>query len=335
MTTNPPSQPRTAAAHGSRHDRPLAGNDRHDRSHSPDMSGEASRATVVLPAATTAPAPGKPLLDDADVACDAHLHIIDPRFPRIPDPGAPIPTRATLDDYLAARSHFGTGRAVIVQPKNFGTDNSCILDAVDRLGSAARGIAVLTPSVSDTELRELADQGVRGIRFSIWNPDNAVVGPDMIQPLAHKIADLGWHVQVHMSGDQILCHANLLANLPCPLVIDHMARLPPAQGTSHPAYPVVRRLLDAGNTWLKLSGPYLNTATPESSGYFDATRVAQTFARAAPQRLVWGSDWPHTTEQDNPPDDQRLGELLTAWIPHPAMLRRIRVENPAQLYGFS
>ncbi|QIZ37274.1 amidohydrolase [Saccharopolyspora sp. ASAGF58] len=267
-------------------------------------------------------------------ACDAHIHVLDARFPRIPDPAAPLPAKSTIDDYLRVRETFGTTRAVVVQAKNFGTDNRAMLDAVQRLGPDGRGVVVLTPLVSDDELRVLAAQGVRGVRFSVWNPDDAVVRIDMIPALARRIAELGWHIQVHLSGEQIVRHASMLASLPCHLVVDHMARLPPGQGTEHQAFSIVRRLIDAGRTWVKLSGPYLNTATPRPD-YSDASRVARAFVAAAPERLVWGSDWPHVTERENPPDDRQLRRLLDEWVPRPEDRRRILVENPEILYGFA
>lgn len=265
-------------------------------------------------------------------ACDAHIHVIDPRFPASEGGGTAEP-HATLSDYLRVQKRLGTDRTVVVQPKHFGTDNTCIVDAVRRLGDGGRGIAVAHPTITDGELRRLSDAGVRGLRFSVWNPADTVTTIDMIEPLARRIADLGWHVQLHMSGDQVAEHAALLRRLPVPIVFDHMARLPPEQGTAHPAYRVVRELLDRGRTWVKLSGPYLNTVEGPPD-YPDAARVARAYVAAAPERLVWGSDWPHTTEKDPKPDDRALLALLNDWAPDPRVRRRILVGNPAELYAF-
>jgi D-galactarolactone isomerase len=264
-------------------------------------------------------------------ACDAHLHIIDPRFPIAP--GARAAPAATIEDYRLLQSRIGTTRAVIVQAKVHGTDHSCLLDAIGKLQGKGRGIGVARPSVADAELRRLDRGGIRGLRFSVWNPADTVTTMAMIEPLARRIGDFGWHVQIHMSADQIVEQAALLERLPCPVVIDHMARLPPALGVRHPAFAVVRRLLDKRNTWVKVSGAYLNTEIGPPT-YSDASALAHSWIMAAPDRVVWGSDWPHVTETHRKPDDALLMNLLAQAAPDRDALARILVTNPASLYGF-
>jgi predicted TIM-barrel fold metal-dependent hydrolase len=264
-------------------------------------------------------------------ACDAHLHIIDARFPTVP--GVKVLPHATLDDYRLLQRRIGTTRAVIVQPKVHGTDHSCVLDALAALGRNGRGIGVVHPGVSDAELRRLDRGGIRGLRFSVWNPADTVTTIDMIEPLARRVSDLGWHVQLHMSGDQIAEHAAMLGRLPCPIVIDHMGRLPPVEGVNHPAFATVRRLMDKGNTWVKLSGAYLNTKVGAPT-YSDAAAVMGQWIAVAQERVLWGSDWPHTTETHQKPDDALLVDLLAQACPNTAELKRILVDNPAQLYRF-
>ena len=264
-------------------------------------------------------------------ACDSHLHIVDARFPTVP--GVAAPPHATIEDYRLLQSRIGTTRAVIVQAKVHGTDHSCLLDAISKLDGKGRGIGVAHPTVADSELRRLDQGGIRGLRFSVWNPADTVTTADMIEPLARRISDFGWHVQLHMSGDQIVEQAAMLERLPCPIVIDHMARLPPAQGVKHPAFATVRRLMDKGNTWVKVSGAYLNTQIGAPT-YSDAAAVAHSWIMAAPERVVWGSDWPHTTETHQKPDDALLLDLLAQAAPGKAALSKILVTNPAMLYGF-
>jgi predicted TIM-barrel fold metal-dependent hydrolase len=276
--------------------------------------------SATAPARTAAPA----------LACDAHIHVIDPAFPPAV-PGTTLAGRSTATDYLLTRSHFGTTRTVIVQAKVFGIDNRCLLDAIERL-EPARGIAVVHPDISDEELARLGRGGVRGVRFSVWNPADAVASIDMIAPLAPRLAERGWHAQIHMSGDQIAAHAALIDALPCDVVIDHMGRLPPAAATAHPAFAAIRRLIDRGRTWVKLSGAYLDT-TVGPPAYPDATEVARALVAAAPERLVWGSDWPHVTEKHKP-DTAALFDLLADWAGGERRRRRILVDNPARLYGF-
>ncbi|MDB5759293.1 MAG: 2-pyrone-4,6-dicarboxylate hydrolase [Burkholderia sp.] len=265
-------------------------------------------------------------------ACDSHLHIIDPRFPLAP--GAAAAPAATIEDYRQLQGRIGTTRAVIVQAKVHGTDHGCLLDAIGKLDGKARGIGVLHPTVADAELRRLHDGGIRGLRFSVWNPADTVTTIAMIEPLARRISDFGWHVQLHMSGDQIVEQAALLECLPCPVVIDHMGRLPPTLGVKHPAYAIARRLIDKGNAWIKVSGAYLNTAVGPPS-YSDAAALASSWIRAAPERVVWGSDWPHITETHQKPDDALLMDLLAQAAGDRDTLSKILVANPATLYGFA
>lgn len=263
-------------------------------------------------------------------ACDSHIHVLDERF-FSPNP---VIEGASVNDYHLLQQRIGTTRVVIVQPKDYGTDNACVLDAIAKLGIAnARGIAVVQPGVSDEELQRLNTGGIRGLRFSVWNPKNAVTTIDMIEPLARRINDLGWHVQLHMSGDQIVENAALLNRIVCPIVIDHMGRMPVKLGFKHPAFSVICRLIDKGRTWVKLSGAYLNTLSGPPF-YADATAIALAFSNYAPERIVWGSDWPHVTEKEHKPDDAVLFDLLAEWIPDKGARKRALVDNPATLYGF-
>lgn len=266
-------------------------------------------------------------------ACDAHIHVIDSGFaPALA--GTPAVSGMSIDDYRLLQRNNGTSRLVIVQPKYYGTDNRCTLNAIARFGSQARGIAVVHPTVSDDELQKLADGGIRGLRFSLWNPKDTVTTPEMILPLAERIGALGWHIQLHMSGDQIVEHQAMLNKVKVPMVFDHMGRLPPDQGSNHPAFAIIRRFLDADRAWVKLSGAYLNTLEG-APAYGDATRIAKAYVAAAPQRLVWGSDWPHVTEQSHKPDDSILLDLLKDWVGTPETIEQILVDNPAKLYGFA
>ncbi|WP_328822725.1 amidohydrolase family protein [Pseudomonas sp. S31] len=287
-----------------------------------------------MPAAASIPnssASQRPRLRVQAGACDAHIHIIDPGFaPAVA--GTPAVAGMSVDDYRQLQRSNGTTRVVIVQPKYYGTDNRCTLDAVARFDGQARGIAVVHPSISEAELERLAAGGIRGLRFSLWNPKDTVTTPEMILPLAERIAALGWHIQLHLSGDQIVQHQALLDKVKVPMVFDHMGRLPPAQGTAHPAFAMIGRWLDADRAWVKLSGAYLNTAEG-GPGYADASRVARAFVKAAPERLVWGSDWPHITEQRHKPDDSLLLDLISGWA-STAETQRILIENPQALYGF-
>jgi predicted TIM-barrel fold metal-dependent hydrolase len=266
-------------------------------------------------------------------SCDCHIHIYDPRFP----PGGPtarLMTNARVAEYRLHQKRIGTTRTVVVTPSAYATGNDVTLDAIAELGlNVARGVVVVHPTITEADLKRMHDGGIRGIRFTLFDPKTAVTTIDMIEPLSKRVNDLGWHVQIHMRADQIVDAADLLQRLPSPLVFDHMGRLPQPAGTEHPALQVLRRLLDKGRTWIKLSGVYQDSKVGPPT-YADATKVAQAYVKAAPQRMVWGSDWPHPTEKEKP-NDAVLFDLLTEWAPDEATRRRILVENPEVLYDFA
>jgi len=261
-------------------------------------------------------------------ASDCHMHIYDGgRFPPS-RPGARMQPDASVADYRLLQQRVGTSRTVVVTPAAYVTDNAVTLDAIAQLGSQARGVAVVHPDVTNAELKRLAAGGVCGIRFTQFDPRTAATTLDMIEPLARRVEPLGWHVQIHLRSDQIVAAADLLQRLPGTVVFDHLGRL--AGGVSDPALTVIRRMLDRGRTWVKLSGAYMFGAAP---AYAEALPIARAFIAAAPERVVWGSDWPHPTEAEKP-DDAVLLDLLSEWAPDDATRRRILVDNPAALYGF-
>ncbi|QGZ65927.1 amidohydrolase family protein [Paraburkholderia acidisoli] len=270
--------------------------------------------------------------------CDSHIHIYDRAFPGS-QPGqggaAGFVDHADVAAYREVQARMGTQRAVIVTPRIYGTDNAVTVDAIRQLGiDHARGVAVLHPDVSDTELDALNEGGIRGIRFTLYTAKHAAVSFEMVEPLAHRIAELGWHVQLHWTAEQVVEHRALLARLPCAMVFDHRARLPLQTGTHHAAFGIVRELAEAGRAWIKLSGPYLDSAAGLAARYADITPMARAWVDAVPERLVWGSDWPHVTETHQP-DDVMLLDLLADWAPDDATRDRILVANPAELYGFA
>jgi predicted TIM-barrel fold metal-dependent hydrolase len=269
-------------------------------------------------------------------ACDCHHHIYDAeRFPTT-QPGGKLLPDARVEEYRRLQKRLGTSRSIVVTPSAYGIDNAVTLDAIVRLGRNSRGVAVVHPTVTDAELNKLAHGGIRGIRFAITGTSSSVTTIDMIEPLAARIAALNWHVQINMEADQIVEAADLWNRLPCPMVFDHMGHVPQPAGVSHPVYNVIRRLVDKGNTWVKLSVTYDNTRDlPKDGapGYADVTEVARAYVKAAPERMVWGSNWPHPNETDKP-DDAVLFDLMSQWAPDEATRNRILVRNPATLYGF-
>lgn len=268
------------------------------------------------------------------LACDSHMHIFDARF--APSPHWPrTPPDAPVAAYRRLQLRLGTSRTVVVTPSTYGTDNACTLDALDQLGDSARGVAVVDASVSDDALARLAARRVRGLRVNFVSPQSwGITTPEMLATLACKVARLqGWHIQVLMHPEQIVALEPQLAALPVPLVVDHLGRIDPAEGPSATAYGALRRLLDGGNTWVKLSGAYMRS-TVRGPSYSDTQPLGRALVQAAPDRLVWGSDWPHTTETPGTVNAADLVDLLQAWADSDAAMDRILVDNPARLYGF-
>ena len=267
-------------------------------------------------------------------ACDSHMHIFDRRFAASKH-WKRQPPRAEVRDYRLLQQRLGTTRTVVVNPSTYGTDNACTLDALAQLGEHARGIAVVGQDVSDEELDRLAARRICGLRVNFVTPQSwGTTTAQMLVTLARKVARLGWHIQVFVQPEQLVELAPVLAALPVPLVIDHIGRIDPADGVGGEAYGAMRRLLDAGNTWVKLSGVYMRSHDG-APAYRDCAAVGRALVEAAPERLVWGSDWPHTTEHPDTVNDADLVDVLAAWCKSVATRDRILVDNPAKLYGFA
>lgn len=266
-------------------------------------------------------------------ACDCHVHVYDAGCPAVP--GARLtPPDASVADYRALQRRTGTQRVVFVTPSTYGTDNRLLLQALAEVGAAARGVAVVDAQASDATLQALHAAGVRGARLNLSL--GVVHEASALETLAARIAPLGWHLQLLAQPDLLASLGERLLKLPVPLVLDHFGRIAPPMAGQHPAHALVLRLLAAGRTWLKLSGGYIVSPT----GRVDEPGVAalaRGYLRAAPERLVWGSDWPHASASAGHqpmPDDAQQIEALAAWTGDAALLRRVLVDNPAALYGF-
>lgn len=275
-----------------------------------------------------------PTFDIPAGACDCHIHINDPRFPYLPEAELKPPP-STVADYRQVQARLGSERVVVVQPSSYGTDNRCTLDAVAQLGlSHARAVVVVSSDISETQLHALHVQGARGVRFNLAR--GAMLGAEALEKLDPCLATLGWHAQVHGHAETLVELAPVLQRLPVPLVLDHLARLRPDLRADAETHTVVRRLLDTGRTWVKLSGAYLDSRSG-APAYHDRLDVARAFVAAAPERLVWGTDWPHPSAAagERPmPEAVQLLALLADWCPDASLRQRILVDNPQRLYGF-
>ncbi|RYE33486.1 MAG: amidohydrolase [Hyphomicrobiales bacterium] len=266
-------------------------------------------------------------------ACDCHMHIFEPRFPaRIDTPYKP--PVATVPDYLKAiRERLGLSRAVVIQSVTHGTDNSNLVAALDDFAGTARGVAVIALDTAEAELQRLHAHGVRGIRFEMAN---GVLPWEALEAIAAKIAPHGWHIDLQTDGRDLPQLVDRLLDLPCPIVLDHYGKFIDALPVDHPAIQAALKLLASGSGWIKLTAPYAGRhRRPEP--WPELVPLAKAFLATAPDRIVWGSEWPQSMLPvfNQPiPDHALLLDLLLDYTTDEALLHRILVDNPAELYDF-
>lgn len=229
---------------------------------------------------------------------------------------------------------LGVERAVLVQPSVYGLDNSAMLAALGEAGTAFRGVAVVDWAIGDAALAAMHAAGVRGVRVNIVDVKDgkSSLPLDQLRGLAQRIAPLGWHVEFLAHVDAFATLDRDLAGFPVDVVFGHLGYMHAGCGLAAPGFRALLRMLEAGRCWVKLTGPYRISAA--TLPYPDVTPFAQALLRAAPERVVWGTDWPHVMMKGAMPNDGDLADLLGEWIPDENQRRRVLVENPAQLYGF-
>lgn len=264
-------------------------------------------------------------------SCDCHMHIYGPaaRFPYSPG-HMTLPSDYPLEQYLEMRGRLGLQRTVFVQPSSYATDNSCVLDAIAREAPNARGIAVIDPDAPEAELRRLDRAGIRGVRFHELAAGCLTL--DVLEPVAKRIAPFGWHVQIQLDGDGLVDLERRLAALPTDFVVDHMGRIPTDGGVDRPAFRTLLRLLATGRCWVKMSAPY-HVSKEGSPDYGDCADRARAIVNAAPDRILWGSNWPHPTASKKP-SDANLLDVACDWAGDAATIEKMLVANPARLFGF-
>jgi len=244
------------------------------------------------------------------------------------------PPDALLPEYRAMLATLGLSRAVLVQPSVYGTDNRVLLKALAEMGSEARGVAVVPPDVDDAELNALHDAGVRGVRLNLVDvaDPSADLPLDEARTLAARIARLGWHVEFLVHVDDVPDLDAQFADFPADVVFGHLGYFRPGQDPDIPGFQALLRLLGRGHAWVKLTGPY--RITKQSAPYADTDPFARALLETAPDRVIWGSDWPHVMVKSKMPNDGALADILCGWAGDAATLERVLVDNPKVLYGF-
>ncbi len=278
------------------------------------------------------PHPRQPRLAAPAGATDCHFHILGPatRYPYVAD------REYTPPDALPAvcRHLFhtlGIARAVLIQPSVYGSDNRCQLETAPQLGLPARVIVVVPPDTPDQELARLHADGVRGVRFILAHAGGLPL--DALERLSARVKDMGWHLQLLLRPHHLVELEPRLARLPSDFVIDHLGLVRPAEGgLEQPAFRALLHLVRGGRCWVKLTGAYRLSA--EAPPYLDLVPFARALVEARPDRLLWGSDWPHAVFKGRMPNTTDLFDLLIDWVPDETARRGILVENPARLFGF-
>lgn len=268
-------------------------------------------------------------------SCDTHAHVFGPanEYPYCANRSY-TPPDAPLKAYQHLHNTLGIDRGVLIQPSVYGTDNSLHRDALIELRKAGRdycGVCVVAPDVTERELTSLESAGFCGIRMNLLFK-GGIEWSDVTR-LAHRIADRGWHLQVLIDISESTELLHKLNQLPVPIVIDHMGHMGCHLGLDHPGFQNLLRCLQAGNTWVKLSGSY-RISQERKPPYSDVARFAQALVAANPSRCLWGSDWPHPQFKGEMPNDGYLLNLLAQWVPDTQLRQSILVDNPIELYHF-
>ena len=283
------------------------------------------------------PYPRKPKFEFPPHACDCHAHICGPSsvYTYIPQ-RIYSPPDALLPAYHRILGALGCSRAVLVQPSFYGTDNRAMLAAMTAAGPAFRAVAVISDEATAGELEALHAAGVRGARLNIVDvrEGKGQLPVERIMNLADRIKPFGWHIEFLMHVDEFSQIDVMLGRLPVDVVFGHLGYVKTEKGVSAPGFRALLRLLRGGRAWVKFTGPY--RISSQTLPHADTDEFAHALLEAAPDRILWGTDWPHVaTKWTIPmPNDGALADLLLDWIPDAALRSRVLAENPEKLYGF-
>ncbi len=277
------------------------------------------------------PSPKKPDLVLPEGACDAHCHVFGPGdvFPYSTS-ATYRPEDAPKERLFALHKHLGISRSVIVQASCHGTDNRAMVDALKAGNGNYRGIAMVTPDVTDAELQDLHEAGVRGVRFNFVAHLGKGANTDDVREVVAKIKPLGWHIVVYFDSDRLEELAPLLKELDITTVIDHMGRVDAGAGFEQRAFQLLLTLLEDERFWVKVCGS--ERISRQGPPFHDAAQFARKLVQQVPGRTLWGTDWPHPNIHKDMPDDGELVDLLKIIAPDEASLKALLVDNPARLY---
>jgi predicted TIM-barrel fold metal-dependent hydrolase len=266
------------------------------------------------------------------LACDAHCHVFGPaaKFPF--PPSAPyVPEDAPFEALQKLHAHLGLQRAVIVHASCHGSDMRVTLDAIARSGGRYRGTAIIDESFGDPDFQAMHDGGIRAVRFNFVKHLGGRPDMELFKRTVERLKAMGWHLILHLDATDLVEFKNIFQKLPIPFVIDHMGRVKASDGLDQPPFKVLLEFMKLEHCWVKICGP--ERVSSLGPPFTDAVPFAQALVAAAPDRILWGTDWPHPNVKWVP-DDRALMDLFATMVPEPSLQARILVDNPARLYGF-
>ncbi|MDX1485362.1 MAG: amidohydrolase family protein [Alphaproteobacteria bacterium] len=267
--------------------------------------------------------------------CDTHFHVYGPPhlYPYVEDRRS-TPPAAPIEHYLAMAGVLGIARGVLVQPNVHGFETDVVIDGIAKGEGRLRGVINANPAFTAAEIKRLHAGGVRGIRLNLTHAHGRAFDEDAFSRQIAKIADFAWSVDLHTDLDTVVAHADVLARAPLPVVIDHFARCDGASGTDDPGFRAVLDLCAGGNVWMKIGGA--DRLMSRGARFEDITAMARALIARAPDRVIWGTDWPHSAvfAPGQMPNDGDLLDMMLDYAPDEATRNRVLVDNPAALYGF-
>jgi len=275
----------------------------------------------------------EPRFKPPPLACDAHCHVFGPaaKFPYAPD--APYwPPDSSFESLQELHKKLGLERAVIVHASCHGSDMRVTLDAIARSGGSYRGTAIIDESYSEKQFQRMHDGGIRGVRFNFVRHLGGRPDMGFFRRTVEKLKAMGWHLILHLDAEDLIELGSEFMKLPVPMVIDHMGRVKAADGLEQKPFKVLLEFMRNANCWVKVCGA--ERVSSRGPPFTDAVPFARALIEAAPERVLWGTDWPHPNVGKHMPNDGDLVDLFPLMAPEPEMQYKILVGNPARLYGF-
>jgi len=281
------------------------------------------------------PNPQKPKFKPPPGTCDTHCHIFGPPqvFPyserrRYTPPAAP------LEHYLMMLDVIGVDRGIVVQPNVHDTDNRVSIDAIARSNGRLRGVGRIDDDTTEKELEAMHEGGIRGIRFEFVEGRRGSTNLPLFERMIERVRPLGWHIELHVDPKVLVEHADWFRGLDLISVVDHLARIQTADGINQPAFRLLLELIERPNYWVKISGADQRTNAPYP--YADVVPFAHALIAKAPDRVLWGTNWPHSNlfQYGRTPNDGLLLNLMLDFAPDESIRNKILVDNPARLFGF-